>query len=268
MKKFIKILVIGEPVGKIARRALVQTLPELKKKHRPDLTITNAENLSHGQGVTTKTIDEMLKAGFDVFTSGNHVWDKAEIFAMLAQPDSLLLRPANYPADLPGRGDRVLQVGSRKILLLNLIGRVFMKPSQEDPFRAASELKKKYPAENFAAILLDMHAEATSEKVAMGHFMDGYASAVWGTHTHIPTADHKILSGGTGYVTDVGMTGPKDSVLGVNKEIIIYNFLNPKGRPHDIVENGTCEINAILITINANDRKALSVERIYQEVEI
>lgn len=263
----IKILVIGEPVGKIARTAIKNGLPEIKKKHKPNLTITNAENLSHGLGASPRTIKEMIDAGVDVFTSGNHIWDKDEINEELAKPNPLVLRPANYPADLPGKGDRVLEIDGHKILLLNLIGRVFMKPVTDDPFRVVQALRTQH-GENFSAILVDFHAEATSEKVAMGHFLDGYASAVWGTHTHIPTADQKILSGGTAYVTDVGMTGAKDSVLGVEKEIILYNFLHPKGRPHDIVENGTCEINAILITINTTSRKSAKIDRIYQEVEV
>lgn len=267
-KDELKILVFGDVVGKIARRGIAQTLPELKKKYKPDLVIANAENLSHGLGATTKHIKEMQVAGVEVFTSGNHIWDKEEIFPYLAEKDSTVLRPANYPAELPGSGEKILTVGDKKVLLINIIGRVFMKPVPDDPFRCMKLLKEKYKHEDFAAILVDFHAEATSEKVAMGHFLDGWASAVWGTHTHVPTADGRILPGGTAYISDIGMTGAKDSVIGVKKEIVLYNFLNIKGRPHDIVENGTCEINGIMITIKATDGKGVSVERFYQEVEI
>lgn len=268
MSKPLKILVIGEPVGKIARRALLQALPALKKKYKPDLTITNAENLSHGIGATPGHLQDMRTAGVDFFTSGNHIWNKEEIYASLDQKDPIIIRPGNYPADLPGVGEKTIELDKGRVLVLNLIGRVFMKAATDDPFRAAKAFKEKYPAQDFSAILLDFHAEATSEKVAMGHFLDGWASAVWGTHQHIPTADHKILSGGTAYVTDVGMTGHKDSVIGVQKEIIIQNFFHPKGLNHEIVDKGTCEINGIIITINTTDRKATQIERIYHEVQI
>ncbi|MBI3626464.1 TIGR00282 family metallophosphoesterase [Candidatus Uhrbacteria bacterium] len=268
MSKAIKILVIGEPVGKIARKALIQELPKLKKKYKPDLTITNGENASHGLGITQNHLQELHEAGIDFFTSGNHIWDKPEIEPALAEKDPLIIRPANYPADLPGTGEKILTVGQHKILILNLLGRVFIKDNIEDPFRMARAWKEKYKPEDFSAILLDFHAEATSEKEAMGHYLDGWASAVWGTHQHIATADYKILNKGTAYVTDIGKTGAKDSVLGVDKEIIIYNFFYPKRKAHELVDNGTCEINANIITINTTDRRATAIERIYLEVQI
>lgn len=268
MSKLIKILVVGEPVGKIARKALTQELSKLKKKYKPDLTLTNGENMSHGLGATPNHLADLQKAGIDFFTGGNHIWDKAEIFEKLDEPDPLIIRPANFPTDFPGKGEKVLTIGNHKILVLNLIGLVFMKQYATDPFRMVAQWKEKYKKTDFAAIVLDFHAEATSEKEAMGHFCDGWASAVWGTHQHIATADSKVLKGGTAYVTDIGKTGAKDSVLGVDKENIIYNFLNPKKRAHDIVDNGTCEINANFITINTTDGTAVSIERIYHEVEV
>ncbi len=264
----LKFLIIGDTVGKIARKALASALPELRKKHEIDFVIANCENLAHGAGASPKTIKEAQDAGVNFFTSGNHIWDKEDINDMLSAEEPVILRPANYPNDLPGRGDRVIEINGHKVLILNLIGRSSMKGPIDEPFRAAKALMEKYPADKFSAILVDFHAETTSEKRAMGFYFDGYASFLWGTHSHVATADLRLLPNGTAYVTDVGMTGPKDSVLGVNKEIIIHNFISPKKRPHDVVDNGTCEINAILITIKATDRKTVSVERIYQEVEV
>lgn len=220
------ILLVGDVVGKAGRRILQEQLAPLKEEFRLDCAIVNGENAASGIGLTPALAKEMFKWGADIITSGNHVWNKREIYSYIKE-EPRLLRPYNYPPQAPGRGatlhvtDDGLRVG-----VLNLLGRVFMDPV-DCPFRAAdAALEEMVLGRDVDALIVDFHGEATSEKVAMGRYLDGRVSAVLGTHTHIPTADHMVLKGGTGYQTDVGMTGCYDSVIGMKEETVMRRFLD------------------------------------------
>ena len=264
----LKVIMFGDVSGRIGRRAVAKILPELKKQYNPDLVLANAENLAHGLGTTEKTLDEMISAGVDVFTSGDHAFDKKEAIEILDRKDSPLLRPANYPPGVPGFGAKLFEVGTKKILVINLLGRVFMKNQYDCPFRKADEIISEYKTENLAAILVDIHAEATSEKIAMGQYLDGRVSAVLGTHTHIGTDDWQILPGGTAYLTDIGMVGAKDSILGVDKKGIIKNFLTQIPEVHEIPEEGLSILNAVYLEIDPKTKKAKKVKKIKEEIKI
>ena len=221
----INVLLIGDIVGSPGRAILKQALPKILRKRSIDYCIANAENLAGGNGVTRELAEELLSLGVNCLTSGNHIWDKREIMPIM-DVFPQLLRPANYPVGQPGKGHHIGKSRTGvKVATLNLSGRVFMNGAIDDPFtigkKIAEELRKETPV-----ILVDMHAETTSEKAAMGFFMDGLASVVVGTHTHVPTCDHRILPKGTAYCTDIGMTGPYDSVIGVEKDIIIKRFVD------------------------------------------
>jgi len=251
------ILAIGDVIGKPGRKALNQLLPSLRRQYGIDLVIVNGENAAGGIGLTLDTAGEMLDAGADVLTSGNHIWMHREIYPYL-DSDMPILRPLNYPPGVPGRG--YLVIG--KVAVVNIIGRVFVGDF-DCPFRAMdtllSELEEKI-------IIVDFHAEATSEKVAMGRYLDGRVSAVVGTHTHVGTTDTQILPRGTAYVSDIGMTGPLDSVIGDDTDAAIQRFLT--SMPHRLsVGRGKTALNGILVKVDDDTGKALSIERIYQEVE-
>lgn len=257
-----KILFIGDTVARAGRTMVHDCLKQLKEEYQVDLTILNCENAAAGFGVTPTIADEFLDWGVDVLTSGNHIWDKKEIFPYL-EKHSRILRPANYPPDNPGRGCMVARTRQgEEFAVLNLQGRVFM-PTTDDPFRVAdAELAKL--SKDVRVIFVDMHGEATSEKVAMGWYLDGRVSAVIGTHTHIPTADETILPGGTAYQTDAGMTGPFMSVIGVMKEDVIHRFLTQipvkfESASQDVRLNGT------LIDVDSSTGKARSIQRIHRQ---
>ena len=221
-----KILFLGDVFGKPGRQAVQRLVPKLIARDGVDLVVANAENVAAGAGVTPDSANELLAAEVDLLTSGNHIWSKREIVPYLDAPGSRLLRPANYPPGAPGRGRAVIETpDGRKLGVLNLEGRVFMK-TLDDPFRTAVTEIEALRAEGGKAILVDMHCEATSEKNAMGWFLDGKVSAVLGTHTHVQTADARVLPGGTAFITDVGMCGPWDSIIGVRKELVIERFLS------------------------------------------
>lgn len=260
------ILAFGDIVGKIGREAIKKILPELKEKFSPDLVIANAENLAHGKGVTEKTCQEMLEVGVDLLTSGNHVWKKEEVYKIFNEKKIPLLRPANYPPQVPGEGYKIIEVGTRKVLVVNLIGRVFMDEQFDCPFRGIDEILAGVDSKELAAVLVDFHGEATSERIALGWYLDGRVSALWGTHTHIPTADQKILPGGTAYVTDVGMVGAHDSVIGMGKEKIIESFLTQINPKLEIPEEGHSVVNGILIEIDPKTRRAIRIDRVDREV--
>jgi 2',3'-cyclic-nucleotide 2'-phosphodiesterase len=257
-----------EGAGKPGRKAVALVLPELKKKYQPDVTIANAENLAHGVGVTQKTLDECRAAGIDFFTSGNHIWRKEEVNEMLSNPAIPLIRPDNYPPGMAGTGHKILTLGKHSLLVINLNGRVFIDGDFASPFQAIDDILRHYADTDIHGTLVDFHAEATSEKVAFGHHVDGRVAAVLGTHTHVPTADERILPGGTAYITDVGMAGLKDSVIGVDKDIIIEKFVTEKGRAHDITDHGRCVVNAVFVTIDPQSRRAEHIERVYREAEV
>lgn len=261
-----KILFIGDIVAKPGRQTIKEILPKVIKKYGVDFVIANAENLSHGNGFSPDTISEMQKAGVDFFTSGDHVWGNHSGVLALEDPNFPVIRPENFPpAKIPGRGHAVIQAkNGEKILVINLIGRVFMKKHYECPFRTVDEILKKYSDEKFAAIIVDVHAEATSEKYALGFYLDGRVSAVVGTHTHVPTADWRILDNSTAFMADVGMTGSLDSVIGVKKEIIIKSFLSQMPIKHEPETSGKMVFNGCLIELDEKSGKAIKVEHIQQ----
>jgi metallophosphoesterase (TIGR00282 family) len=224
---------LGDVVGKTGRRAVAWCTPRIRERHRADLLVANAENSAGGFGINPTGIAEMEAAGIAFFTTGNHVWDKREGVALL-DSKSNIVRPANYP-DAPGRGLALVPGTDGLVAVLNVQGRVFMPPL-DCPFRTTDRLLCELPT-SAKVILVDFHGEATSEKIAMGYYLDGRVSLVLGTHTHVPTKDARILPGGTGYVTDVGMTGSYDSILGVRKEDVIERFLSMRPTRFEVAKN-------------------------------
>jgi 2',3'-cyclic-nucleotide 2'-phosphodiesterase len=246
-----KILFIGDIVGKFGRRAVISILPKLKKKYHPDLVIANAENAAHGSGMTEATIKELMEAGVNCITSGDHAFARPKQIEIFEKYP--VLRPANFPSGVPGKGWSLIQAKNGKsVLLINLIGRVFMKKDYDCPFRRLDEILNIYNLANpeISAIIIDIHAEATSEKVSMKHYADGRVSAVLGTHTHIATADHHITAKKTAYITDVGMAGAADESLGIGKENIIKTFLTQISYPHVIPEKGKAMVNSALVDLD------------------
>jgi metallophosphoesterase (TIGR00282 family) len=256
-----KILFIGDIVGHPGRRIVKEALPRLVEEYSPDLILANAENAAGGFGITPPLVEELLDLGIAVLTSGNHIWDKREIVSYLTEhADGRLLRPANYPGQVPGHGHYIGKTRSGiNYAVLNLQGRVFM-PAIDCPFRTADVLLAALPAE-IKVRIVDMHAEATSEKQAMGWYLDGRVTAVLGTHTHIPTADEAILPQGTAYVTDLGMTGPYDSVIGIEKRSVIQKFLNQIPARFDVAKGGVRFCGA-LIEADPQTGRAVSIQRI------
>jgi len=255
-----KILFVADVVGHPGRDAVKALLPGLKNELRPNLTIVNGENAAGGFGLTAKIAAELKGAGADVITSGNHVFAQKDFVGELPGLDRVL-RPANYPPAAPGQGWCVVDAGGHKVLVMNLIGRIFLEPT-DDPFRAADGILAEHAEAQI--VFCDMHAEATSEKTAMGWYLDGRASAVVGTHTHIPTADARILPGGTAYVTDVGMVGPRDSCIGMDKAVVIQRFLT--GVPNRfVVASGPVTFNSVLVTINPSTGRATTIQRVDRE---
>lgn len=250
---------IGDIVGQPGRQVVKELLPGLRQQYGFSLVIANAENVAGGLGLTSTTAEELLSAGVDVLTSGNHIWAQKEIIPHL-DGEMPILRPLNYPPGVPGKG----YIVNRQAMVVNLIGRTFMS-DVDCPFRAIdqllTEVKSKPPV-----IIVDFHAEATSEKVAMGRYLDGRVSAVLGTHTHVGTSDSQLLPQGTAYVTDVGMTGPVDSVIGMETEVVIQRFLT--GIPHRMsVARGKTMFNAVLLRVDEKSGRAISIDRIYKEAE-
>jgi metallophosphoesterase (TIGR00282 family) len=253
-------LFVADVVGHPGRDALKAILPGLKKEVRPHLTIVNGENAAGGFGLTAKIVAELKGSGADVITTGNHVFAQKEFVSELPNLDRVL-RPANYPPKAPGQGWCVVEVGDTKALVMNLIGRVFLD-SLDDPFRTADAILAAHP--DVRIVFCDMHAEATSEKTAMGWYLNGRASAVVGTHTHIPTADARILPAGTAYVTDVGMVGPRDSCIGMDKDVVLQRFLT--GVPtRFVVASGPVTFNSVVVTINPSTGQAISIQRVDRE---
>lgn len=263
-----KILFFGDIVGKISRQAIKEILPRLKEELQPDLVVANAENSAHGSGVTKKILEELNQSGIDFFTSGNHIFKKPEASELLVVKNPIIIRPANYPDNMPGTGYKIIEVGSRRILIINLMGRVFIPEEFSCPFKKIDEILKKVDLQNLAGIIVDFHAEATSEKVAFGWHVDGRVSAVLGTHTHVPTADAKILPHGTAYVSDVGMVGAVDSVIGDTKETVLESFLTDKPHRVEIPEEGEVEINSVLLEIDPKTKKAVSIKRVDRTIKV
>jgi len=259
-----RILFIGDIVGKPGRQAVRGLVKEVMADLEIEFTIANGENAAGGMGMTPAIALEILSEGVDVLTSGNHIWAKREIIPFLDE-ESRLLRPANYPDPVPGRGMGIFQASNgKKVGVLNLEGRVFMK-SLECPFRVGEKGIEDLKEET-KIVIVDFHAEATSEKKALGWFLDGKASAVLGTHTHIQTSDEKILSEGTAYITDVGMTGPNDSVIGIRKQVALNRFLTQIPWKFDVA-TGEIELQGVVVDVDPQTGKALEIKRIRRAME-
>lgn len=254
---------IGDVVGRSGRRAVAKTLPKLKSDYQVDLVIANLENAAGGIGITAKALGELESAGVEFFTSGNHVWDKKEGVRLLNERANIL-RPANYPSANYGRGHRVLDISGIPVAVFNIQGRVFM-PAIDCPFRVIDRLLLEL-GDRAAIKIVDFHAEATSEKRAMGWYLDGRVSAVLGTHTHIPTRDAEIFPNGTGYVTDVGMTGAYDSVLGVSKETAIQRFLEMRPIRFEVARNDL-RSDVVVLEIDEGTGKTRRIEHLQFKVE-
>jgi metallophosphoesterase (TIGR00282 family) len=269
-ESFFRALFIGDVIGRPGRVAVGITLPELKKQYKPQLVIANGENLAGGLGITRETAEELFSYGVDILTTGNHVWDRKEILEYI-DLDDRILRPANYPEGVPGKGYVVFDAKRESgafaqypVAIFNLSGRIFMDPL-DDPFVAAKNIIPKL-REEANIIILDFHAEATSEKIAMGWYLDGEVSAVIGTHTHVQTADETILPNHTAYITDVGMTGPINSVIGVKKDLIIQRFLTQMPVKFDVAK-GDVILAGVIVDIDPVTGKAMSIERLRKIVK-
>ncbi len=259
-----RILFVADVVGSAGREACLRLLRPLRARVKADVCVVNVENAAAGAGVTRRILEEVLSAGGDIFTSGNHVWDKKEVLDFIEE-DARLLRPLNYPPGTPGRGFGVFHAGGSTITVMSLMGRVFMQPL-DDPFRAVNEaLARTHSEGGGPVVLVDFHAEATSEKVAMGWFLDGRATAVIGTHTHVATADERVLPGGTAYITDAGMTGPFDSVIGVEKELAIRKLRTQLPVRFHPAEKDR-RLSAVLIEADERTGRALTIERIQEKL--
>jgi 2',3'-cyclic-nucleotide 2'-phosphodiesterase len=254
-----RILFVGDVVGKPGRRAVATLVPRLREERSIDFVIANGENSAHGAGLTASTVDALLTSGVEVITSGDHVWDQKEIYEIINH-EPRLLRPLNFPPSAPGRGSIVVErEGLPSVGVINLIGRVFM-PNTDCPFRAAeAEVARMRPQTNI--IFVDLHAEATSEKIAMGRFLDGKVSAVVGTHTHVATADEQILPKGTAYLSDAGMCGPHDSVLGRDVAAVLQRFLTQMPQKMEVAE-GNVVLCGVIVDVDEISGRASSIERI------
>lgn len=255
---------MGDVVGKPGLLAIRTLLPKLIARHGVDLVIANAENSEGGAGVSAESAEHLLQSEVNLMTSGNHIWTKKQIIPWLERHPDLLLRPANYPEGAPGKGHTILRTpDGRKLGVVNLEGRVFMK-NLDDPFRIGMRLVEELRKET-RCILVDMHCDATSEKNAMGAWLDGKVSAVVGTHTHVQTADERILPGGTAFITDVGMVGPLDSVIGIKKELSVERFVTQRHTAYEVAKN-LVYLQGVVIDIDEATGKATRIERVREHL--
>jgi 2',3'-cyclic-nucleotide 2'-phosphodiesterase len=255
-----RILILGDIMGRPARRAVAGLVPSFVKTEKIDLAIGNAENAAGGMGVDLKSAGELFGAGLHVLTSGNHIWKKKEIFSYLDSKPNLL-RPANYPEGAPGRGWFEWQHSSGlSALIINIQGRVFMPNHVDDPFRCVDAILKEH-GRHSPVVIVDVHAEATSEKNALGWYLDGRASVVYGTHTHVQTADERILPNGTAYITDLGLCGPFDSVIGMEKENVITGFMSQLPRKFEVAQDNVV-LQGIVADVDERSGKARAIKRI------
>jgi len=250
-----KVLFIGDIYGKSGLDILNLYLPLMKEEFKPNIIIVNAENAANGRGINLKIYKELMSLGVTAITMGNWVWGNKELFEFI--DESKVIRPLNFRA-APGKGYQIINFNSKKVLIINVLGRTFMNPNLECPFLS---IEKVLENESYDYSIIDVHAEATSEKVAIGHYFDGKVDIILGTHTHIQTADNRVLPKGTIYMTDVGMTGPLNGVIGVSKEIVIDRFLNGFSIPNEVAQ-GSKQLNAVIIDLNKK-----TIERIHYESE-
>lgn len=254
-----KIFFIGDIVGNIGVNKVKQVLPEYIKNENIDFVIANGENAADGMGITSQIFNDLLNAGVNVVTMGNHTWGKKDIFNIIENKN--LLRPANYTQEVPGNGFGLYKCNGKTICVINLIGRVDMNVLSENPFTVAKDLIDKFSKEA-NIVLIDFHAEATAEKIAMGYFLDGKVTAIYGTHTHVQTADEKLLEKGTAYITDVGMTGPKYSVIGMSVEASIKRFVTTLPERYQTSSSKEAFLNGCLLEINDETCRAEKIERV------
>jgi hypothetical protein len=265
----VKLLFIGDIVGQPGRNAVKTLLPKLREQHALDFVIANGENSAGGSGITPKIAEELFTAGVDVITSGDHVWDQKEVMELLAH-EKRFLRPLNYPPGTPGQGSGIFEISnlksqiSNRIAILNVQGRTFMQPPLENPFLLAAEEVKRL-RERTKIIFVDFHAEATSEKIAFGRYVDGQVSAVVGTHTHVQTADEQILPHGTAYLTDAGFTGPHDGCLGREIEPVIKKFLTGMPQRFEVARNDV-KLHGAVIEIDDATGKAIRIQRVSEAI--
>lgn len=254
-----KVLAVGDIVGEAGVRKLKGILPDLKKSDEIDFVVTNGENAAGGMGLLERNFKDLLEAGTDVVTMGNHTWGKKDIFKFIDH--SQLLRPANYPKGVVGKGLGIYECKGKKIAVMNLMGRVDLNILTENPFVMAKEMVDELQGK-VDMIFIDFHAEATAEKIAMGRFLDGKITALWGTHTHVQTADEQILPNGTAYITDLGMTGPKESVIGMDISASLKRFETTLPEKYKLAE-GECILNAVEFEIDDETNKVTEVKRIF-----
>ena len=251
-----RLLFVADVIGRPGREAVKALLPVVRAELQPHLTIVNGENAAGGFGLTANIVEEIRRAGADVVTTGNHVWDQKQFVEEIVELDRVL-RPVNYPPGAPGRGSQVIEADGEQVLVMNLMGRLFMN-DLDDPFRAADAVLEANPGVRI--VVCDMHGEATSEKTAMGWHLDGRASAVIGTHTHVPTADQRVLPGGTAYCTDAGMVGPLNSVIGFDQATALRRFLT--GMPSRFeVADGPVTFNSVVVSIDRLTGRATTIQR-------
>lgn len=255
-----RILAVGDIVGESGVKKLKEVLPQLRKEENVDFIITNGENSAGGMGITEKIFREMIALGIDAITMGNHTWGKKDIFKFIDEPQ--LLRPANYPKGVVGKGIGIYECKGKKIAIMNFIGRVDINILSENPFIIAKEMVEEIK-DKVDIIIIDFHAEATAEKIAMGRFLDGKITALFGTHTHVQTADEQILPQGTGYITDIGMTGPRDSVIGMDVHASIKRFETTLPEKYKLAE-GECIFNGVIFDIDDKTNKIQEIKRIYK----
>lgn len=253
-----KILALGDICGKCGTEAVAKKLWDIRKECDADMVIANGENAAVGNGLDRESAEILLQSGVDVITGGNHIFRKSSVYSLLDDSESII-RPANYPAECPGSGYCIFDMCSYRVLVMNLLGTVYME-SLESPFAAADRILRREEG-NFDLAITDIHAEATSEKIALAKYLDGRVAAVFGTHTHVQTADEKILPGGTGFICDLGMCGAADSVLGIKNEIILRKFLTKMPVRHEEAE-GEAEICGCVFTVAVKDGKCTGVQRV------
>jgi len=249
-----KILFIGDIYGEPGRRILLDNIEKLKTEYKPNIILANAENSAHGRGITKKIYKDFMNAGINLLTMGNHTFGNMQIYELFEDENINIIRPINY-SNVSGKGYKVIKYNDQRVLVINALGRTFFNFSLENPFTQIKEVIENVPHDYS---IVDFHAEATSEKVALGHYLDGLASAVLGTHTHIQTADERVLPKGTLYITDVGMTGPLNGIIGVDKDLIISRFLNGVSGPN-VVADGPTWLNAVFLDFS---KKEPTIERI------
>lgn len=264
----LSILFIGDIVGSMGRATVARLLPELKKEYEPDLVIANGENIAHGKGVTVATATELFESGIDWLTLGDHAFDNAKELETCFNNNLPIIRPANFKKNAAGKGYTVISTPQGEVLLVNLLGQAFMSRHFDSPFEAWEEISSLFTDKSFSAIVIDIHAEATAEKVAFRHFVDGRVSALLGTHTHIQTADAQISSAQTGYITDVGMTGYADGVIGVAKEPIVATFLTNVRHTHVLPDTGNSILNGVHLLIDPQSHQCLKITPIQRTTTI